>query len=165
MKGFNHLLITPRWPKDVRLVFLLWRSCARAKGIRDTGKRGGKIESPPWWNTELISSEFSEASSFVQTWSLANWEFVKGVLQKTLSYQTLNILRRTPTGSFLGSSKLLRKFQLWKVSGYRLWIVDSGHPSPTPSFPDFHYTFDIGEKHKKRRREYSSFVLVPSHLQ
>ena len=29
--------------------------------------------------TDLKSSEFSEASSFVQTWSLANWKFVKPV--------------------------------------------------------------------------------------
>ena len=29
---------------------------------------------------ELISSEFSEASGFVQTWSLANWELIKLVL-------------------------------------------------------------------------------------
>ena len=44
---------------------------------------------------ELISSEFSEASSFIQTWSLNSWEFIKPVLQKTLSYQPLSIKDNT----------------------------------------------------------------------
>ena len=44
---------------------------------------------------ELISSEFSEASSFIQTWSLTSWEFIKPVLQKTLSCQPLSIKDNT----------------------------------------------------------------------
>ena len=52
------------------------------------------------------SSQFSEASSFTQTWSLANWENIKPVLQKTLSYIKLWLRGRTQTWSLLGSSKI-----------------------------------------------------------
>ena len=76
--------------------------------------------------------------------------------------------------NFLSNIKCTTENTNWELSGKLqpfkkvsilkgLGIVDTS-PTPTPSFPDFHYTFDIEEKHKKMRREYSSFVLVPSHL-
>ena len=38
----------------------------------------------------ILSLEFLEASSFIQTWSLADWEFVKPFFAEVLSYQTLS---------------------------------------------------------------------------
>ena len=44
---------------------------------------------------ELISSEFFEASSFIQTWNLTNWEFIKPDLCIMLSLETLSTKNNT----------------------------------------------------------------------
>ena len=104
---------------------------------------------------ELISSEFSEASSFIQTWSLTSWEFIKPVLQKTLSCQPLSIKDNTDL-EFVWKLQAFKKASSLKD----LWIhallrsrqiaqlqlrqrMGGGTPPPTSSNSFWRYKYDL----------------------